>query len=84
MTVAGSSVIGTKARSHRVEEIGGFGADPPDSEGKALGVVSLGGDHTWGGHGLLVCNFPLKRDGSHFSIYLSMNVLYYCFKNLMK
>lgn len=44
MTVAGSSVIGTKARSHGVEEIGGFGADPPppDSEGKALGVVSLG------------------------------------------
>lgn len=50
-----------------------------------IGCDLVGGDHIWGGNGLLVCNFPLnKKRWLTFSIYISMNVLYYCFKNLMK
>lgn len=56
----------------------------PQFSGKAclgIGCGVAGGDHIWGDDGLLVCNFPLnKKRWLTFSIYISMNVLYYCFK----
>lgn len=46
-----------------------------------IGCGIAGGDHVLGGDWLLVCNFPLnKKRWLTFSIYISMNVLYYCFK----
>lgn len=70
------------------DEIGRFGKSPLVLKERHLcgiGCGVAGGNHILGGDRLLVCNFPLnKKRRLTFSIYISMNVLYYCFKNLMK
>ena len=68
--------------------MGRFWEEAPSSEERhiySIGCAVAGGDHILGDDGLSVCNFPLnKKRWLMFSIYISMNVLYYRFKNLMK